>query len=68
VRSGVPTRGKLGATILSQIESRGWQSLDAAPTLVGGDETPIPYSGALENAWIPSAERIVDDLRRLLAE
>lgn len=63
-----PPAGSWGATIVSHVVSRGWESLDAAPILVGGDETPIPYSGALENAWIPSAERIVDALRRLVAD
>ena len=63
-----PPAGSWGATIVSQVVARAWESLDAAPILVSGDETPIPYSGPLENAWIPSAERIVHDLRRLAAE
>jgi len=38
------------------------------PRLVSGDDTPIPYAGALEDAWLPSAERIVGALREAATE
>jgi len=60
-----PVAGSWGATIVAQVIGQAWESLDAAPILVSGDETPIPYSGLLEDAWMPSVERIVHDLRRL---
>jgi acetoin:2,6-dichlorophenolindophenol oxidoreductase subunit beta len=44
-----------------------FESFDAPPLLVGGDETPIPYAGPLEELWIPSVERIADGVRRTLA-
>lgn len=43
-------------------------SLDAAPRLISADDTPIPYSGPLEDAWAPSVDRITAELRRLAAE
>jgi pyruvate dehydrogenase E1 component beta subunit len=63
-----PPAGSWGATIITQVVAQAWESLDAAPALVCADETPIPYSGPLEDAWMPSAERIVRDLRRLVRE
>ena len=63
-----PPAGSWGATIVTQVVGHAWASLDAAPVLVSGDETPIPYSGPLENAWMPSEDRIVRDLRRLAQE
>jgi hypothetical protein len=35
---------------------------------VSADETPIPYSGPLEDAWLPTVERIGVELRRLAEE
>jgi pyruvate/2-oxoglutarate/acetoin dehydrogenase E1 component len=35
---------------------------------VSGDETPIPYAGSLEDAWLPSVDRIVGELRDVAAE
>jgi pyruvate/2-oxoglutarate/acetoin dehydrogenase E1 component len=35
--------------------------------MVGGDDTPIPYARPMENAWIPSVERIVASVRESIA-
>jgi len=35
--------------------------------MVGGDDTPIPYARPMENAWIPSVERIVTRVRESIA-
>jgi pyruvate/2-oxoglutarate/acetoin dehydrogenase E1 component len=35
---------------------------------VSGDETPIPYAGSLEDAWLPSVDRITAELRDVAAE
>jgi pyruvate dehydrogenase E1 component beta subunit len=63
-----PPAGSWGATIVTQVVAQAWKSLDAAPVLVCADETPIPYSGPLEDAWMPSTERIVHDIRTLAKE
>jgi pyruvate/2-oxoglutarate/acetoin dehydrogenase E1 component len=34
---------------------------------VSGDDTPIPYAVALEDAWLPSVDRIVGELRDVAA-
>jgi acetoin:2,6-dichlorophenolindophenol oxidoreductase subunit beta len=59
--------GSWGATVVARLMVDHFESFDAPPLLVGGDETPIPYSGALEEYWVPSVDRIVDGIRRTLA-
>jgi len=59
--------GSWGATMIAALMAESFELLDAPPIMVGGDETPIPYSGELEAAWLPSAERIAEAARRTLA-
>jgi pyruvate dehydrogenase E1 component beta subunit len=59
--------GSWGATVVARLMGDRFESFDAPPLLVGGDETPIPYAGPLEELWIPSVERIADGVRRTLA-
>jgi pyruvate/2-oxoglutarate/acetoin dehydrogenase E1 component len=59
--------GSWGATLVARLMADSFESFDAPPLLVGGDETPIPYAGPLEELWIPSVDRIVDGVRRTLA-
>jgi len=62
-----PRGGSWGASVIAQISEEHFELLDAPPCLVGGDETPIPYARALEEAWLPSTERIAERIRRTLA-
>jgi pyruvate/2-oxoglutarate/acetoin dehydrogenase E1 component len=59
--------GSWGATVVARLMADHFESLDAPPLLVGGDDTPIPYAGALEELWLPSIDRIADGVRRTLA-
>jgi acetoin:2,6-dichlorophenolindophenol oxidoreductase subunit beta len=59
--------GSWGATLLAALAIDSFELFDSPPLIVGGDETPIPYSGVLEAAWLPSPERIADAARRSLA-
>jgi pyruvate dehydrogenase E1 component beta subunit len=59
--------GSWGATVVARLMAGHFESFDAPPLLVGGDETPIPYSAVLEEHWLPSVDRIVDGIRRTLA-
>jgi acetoin:2,6-dichlorophenolindophenol oxidoreductase subunit beta len=60
-----PAPGSWGATVISNVIATSFDLLDAPPVLVSGDDTPVPYSGPLEDAWIPSAERIAEAIRGL---
>ncbi len=51
--------GSWGATLVARVMQERFESLDAPPQLLAADPTPVPYSGALEAAWMPDAERIV---------
>jgi pyruvate dehydrogenase E1 component beta subunit len=59
--------GSWGATLVARLMVDRFESLDAPPLLVGGDDTPIPYAGPLEELWLPSVDRIVDGVRRTLS-
>lgn len=66
VQEGAPDGG-WGATLLAHIGAHYFELLDAPPTLVASDSTPVPYSSPLEDAWLPSRDRIVAEVRRLVA-
>src|SRR5207253_6811852 len=63
-----PPAGSWGATVVAAVVEQAWESLDIRPRLVSGDETPIPYAGSLEDAWLPSVERIAAELRDVVSE
>lgn len=60
--------GSWGATVVAQVLEHAWESLDARPRLVSGDDTPIPYAAPLEAAWLPDAERIVAAILEVVNE
>ena len=57
--------GSWGATIVARLMADSFDSFDAPPVLVSGDDTPVPYAGVMEQAWIPSAERIGTAVRQM---
>jgi pyruvate/2-oxoglutarate/acetoin dehydrogenase E1 component len=63
-----PPHGSWGATVVAEIAQRAFQSLDAAPLMISADDTPIPYAASLEEACLPSVDRIAAGLRELVAE
>ena len=59
-------RGSWGATLIASLVTEAFDLFDSPPLVIGGDETPIPYSRPLEEAWVPSIERIVDSIKDAL--
>ena len=59
-----PADGSWGASLVARLVGDRLEHFDAPPLLVGGDDTPVPYSGALEEHWLPSPERIADAVKR----
>jgi pyruvate dehydrogenase E1 component beta subunit len=55
--------GSWGATLAASLTMEAFESLDAPPAVVGGDDTPIPYAGVLEDAWLPDVRRIAEAIR-----
>ena len=59
--------GSWGATLAARVAIEAFESLDGPPAIVGGDDTPVPYSGVLEDAWLPDARRIAEAIRHTIA-
>lgn len=59
--------GSWGSTLISSLIQDRFEAFDAPPALVAADDTPIPYAGSLEAAWMPTSERIVGALRETLS-
>ncbi|OLF05171.1 alpha-ketoacid dehydrogenase subunit beta [Actinophytocola xinjiangensis] len=62
-----PAGGSWGASLVARIAQDHFDLLDAPPVLVASDDTPVPYAGPLEDAWLPTVDRIVDQAHRQLA-
>jgi acetoin:2,6-dichlorophenolindophenol oxidoreductase subunit beta len=61
-----PFAGSWGATLVAGVVRDRLESLDRPPLAIGTPDTPVPYSGTLEDAWLPSAEGIAEEIRSLL--
>jgi acetoin:2,6-dichlorophenolindophenol oxidoreductase subunit beta len=55
--------GSWGDTLISAVCENDFEYLDAPPKLVACDDTPVPYAEALEEAWLPSVDRIEAAIR-----
>jgi len=60
-----PRTGGWASGLLGIVTAEGLQDLDDA-WLITTNETPIPYSPTLEDAFLPSAETIVESVRERL--
>jgi len=59
--------GGLGAEVAAQIQEHAFDHLDAPVGRVAAPFSPVPFSPALEQHYLPSAERITDGIRQALA-
>lgn len=66
VHEAVRTSGA-GAEIAARIQERAFFDLDAPIWRIAGTDTPIPQDPELEQACIPSVDRIVSAIRELTA-
>ena len=57
--------GGLGGEIAAQIQEHAFDYLDAPVARVGAPFSPVPFSPVLEQAYLPNAERIADEVRQL---
>ena len=58
--------GGFGGEITAQIQEEAFDYLDAPIARVGAPFSPVPFSPALEAAYIPNAERIVEEAKKQL--
>jgi pyruvate/2-oxoglutarate/acetoin dehydrogenase E1 component len=57
--------GGIGAEYASEIAELGFDDLDAPVVRIGAPFSPVPFSPVLEEVYVPTAERIVAEARRL---
>ena len=60
--------GGIGAEIAAQMQEEGFDYLDAPIGRVGAPFAPVPFSPSLEREYIPNAEKIVAEVRRILGK
>ncbi len=58
--------GGFGGEIAAQIQEEAFDYLDAPVARVGAPFSPVPFSPALESIYVPNAERIVAEARKVL--
>ena len=59
--------GGFGAEVAAMAVEKAFDWLDAPVARIGALDTPMPYNDELERATIPSQERIVEEVRALMA-
>ena len=62
-----PPNGGWGASLMARMASAHFDLFDAPPRLLASAETPVPYAGGLEQAWLPTPEAIAAAARDLVA-
>ena len=60
-------RCSIAADVAASVSQQAFKSLKAAPRLVTAPHTPVPFSPALEDLYIPSAANIADAVRKTMA-
>lgn len=61
-----PKTGCFGATVASFIQENGFSHLDAPVRLIAAADTPVPFAKELEEAHLPTTEKVAKAMRELL--
>jgi acetoin:2,6-dichlorophenolindophenol oxidoreductase subunit beta len=61
-----PPRCSVASDIAAMVASRGFESLQAPVEMVTPPHSPVPFSPALERAYVPGPQKIADAIRRTL--
>jgi pyruvate dehydrogenase E1 component beta subunit len=67
VQEGVVGAG-FGAEVIRQVAEKGFSDFNSAPLVLGARDVPVPFSPALERAYVPQVEEIVRAVRQMLRE
>lgn len=60
--------GSIGSSIIQKVIENCFEYLDAPPQLVGTEDVPIPFSKPLEDAALPSVEKIESAIKSIFKE
>jgi pyruvate dehydrogenase E1 component beta subunit len=63
-----PKTGGVGAELAASIMERFYDDLKAPVIRVASPDTPVPFSPVLENAYRPDVPRLIEAVRKLLAD
>ena len=63
-----PPRCSVAADIIAQVAQQAFRALKAAPQMVTAPHAPVPFSPALERAYVPGPQKIEAAVRKALAE
>ena len=55
----------VGAEVAAQVVEKAFDYLDAPPLRVAGEDVPMPYAANLEALALPSAEKIVEAVKKV---
>ena len=58
--------GGFGGEIVAQLQEEAFDYLDAPIGRVGAPFSPVPFSPALEKVYVPNAEKIIGEVKKLL--
>ncbi|HEX5557799.1 MAG TPA: alpha-ketoacid dehydrogenase subunit beta [Gaiellales bacterium] len=58
-----PAAGSWGQAVIATVAVAGFELLDAQPALIAADPIPVAYARTLEEATLPSVERIAAGIR-----
>ncbi len=59
-------RCSVACDIIALVSTWAFDELDAPPRMVTAPHTPVPFSGPLEDYYIPSVEKIVSTVKSLV--
>lgn len=59
-------RCSVACDIVALVSGRAFDDLDAPPCMVTSPHTPVPFSGPLEDYYIPSVEKIVSTVKSVV--
>ena len=62
-----PYQGGWGATLASLVADEGFELLDAPIRRVAAENVPLPFADALEDAVLPTADKVATAVRKLAA-
>jgi pyruvate/2-oxoglutarate/acetoin dehydrogenase E1 component len=62
-----PYQGGWGATLASLVADEGFELLDAPIRRIAGENVPLPFANALEEAVLPTPEKVTNAVSKLAA-
>ncbi len=56
-----------GAEIVAMVAEKGFDHLDAPIQRIGAPFTPVPFAGVLESKFIPSADQLIEAVKKVVS-